>query len=382
MPVLNHRIEALDRLRGFAILVVFLFHSLGASFGLDELPWDGAFRTFSAPLAFLALLPLSLGKLGVALFFALSGFCIHLSHSRAADSSFRTFFLRRFFRIYPAYILCVAVFCLPYPWHSIDLTTRAGLASLLSHLALIHNLDSSTYYSINPSFWSIAVEVQLYLLYPLLWLYARRTNWCRVLVIVAALELLLRAATCGYAFWAPNYTLPAWATSNPLGFGFSWCIGAAVADAHLRQHALHFPRWLLAAVGIAIAAAYFFKPAIPLLFPLAAVLSAGVLIRSVTGLDVDSVGRRSNRAGRYLAALGAVSYSFYLIHQPLVDLVPRLLLRVSPSLQHPLIGFAGCLLALIPLYQLSRLLFRWVEEPGIAAGKALAEKLRSGYAPR
>jgi peptidoglycan/LPS O-acetylase OafA/YrhL len=52
--------------------------------------------------------------------------------------------------------------------------------------------DDRFYYGVSPAFWSIAVEVQLYLLYPvLLWLVARM-GWQRTLVYIAILEIGLR----------------------------------------------------------------------------------------------------------------------------------------------------------------------------------------------
>lgn len=100
----------LDGIRGIAILWVFLFHSLGASYGWDHFPWNGLFRSFDEPRSLVVLFPLSLGGLGVAIFFAVSGFCIHLSHLRNREKGWTYFFYRRFFRIYPAYLVAILIF--------------------------------------------------------------------------------------------------------------------------------------------------------------------------------------------------------------------------------------------------------------------------------
>src|SRR6478752_5593302 len=73
----------LDGIRGIAILAVFLSHSLGAAYGMAMLPWDGPFRSLDAPISFLMLYPFTYGSAGVAVFFVVSGFCIHLSHRRS-----------------------------------------------------------------------------------------------------------------------------------------------------------------------------------------------------------------------------------------------------------------------------------------------------------
>ena len=48
---------------------------------------------------------------------------------------------------------------------------------MLSHLFLVHNFNPDWYYGINGAFWSIAVESQLYVLYPVLVALASRRGW-------------------------------------------------------------------------------------------------------------------------------------------------------------------------------------------------------------
>src|SRR5258708_24994291 len=89
-----------DVLRGAAILMVMIYHGFGRVYGF-YLPWNGYWRDFRRPPDALLIpgYPLSLGWAGVALFFVLSGFCIHLSFLRASRFTNRQFFWRRFWRI-------------------------------------------------------------------------------------------------------------------------------------------------------------------------------------------------------------------------------------------------------------------------------------------
>jgi peptidoglycan/LPS O-acetylase OafA/YrhL len=105
----KRHIEFLDQVRGIAIVVVFLFHALGTACGYEQLPWGHCFRDFSVSQSFLLLLPFSFGWSGVAIFFVVSGFCIHLSFKRKAD--WPDFFVRRFFRIYPPICSCGTSLC-------------------------------------------------------------------------------------------------------------------------------------------------------------------------------------------------------------------------------------------------------------------------------
>ena len=88
-------IDFLDPIRGVAILVVFAYHSLGMVFGRYQLSWHHWFPDFNVSRSFLLLLPVTLGWAGVAIFFVVSGFCIHLSFSKLPQ--WPLFFWRRFF---------------------------------------------------------------------------------------------------------------------------------------------------------------------------------------------------------------------------------------------------------------------------------------------
>jgi len=163
----ENRIDFLDHIRGVAIIGVLVFHSLGSAYGIAKLRWHGWLPDFDVPGSFLLLFPATFGWLGVAVFFVVSGFCIHLSHQRAKDEDLRAFFIRRFFRIYPPYLAALLIFSFLYPWHEIRLCSPPSLARFCTHLFLVHNLHSGSFNAINMAFWSVAVEFQLYLLYPL-----------------------------------------------------------------------------------------------------------------------------------------------------------------------------------------------------------------------
>src|SRR4051812_17766604 len=97
-------LQFLDELRGAAILAVFVFHVFCGAYGNSELEWSGWTRNFHAATGVLLMWPLSIGKYGVAVFFVISGFCIHLSHAKSKADTFGQFFARRFWRIYPPYL--------------------------------------------------------------------------------------------------------------------------------------------------------------------------------------------------------------------------------------------------------------------------------------
>jgi len=143
---------ALDGLRGIAILLV-LAH------GFDVI------QTRGGPGHDVDLV-LDVGWIGVQLFFVLSGFLITgiLLDTRSSPHYFRKFWVRRALRIFPLYYGVLLVAAL-FGHGSIYLWTYTNnFATAFGH-------GDPTF----PHFWSLAVEEQFYLLWPLVvWLVARR----------------------------------------------------------------------------------------------------------------------------------------------------------------------------------------------------------------
>ena len=112
------------------------------------------------------------GFMGVELFFFVSGFCLFYPYARARHEgrgfpSLRHYAYRRAIKILPSYWLAIALILLyvrpPWLW---DLPALAW--NLGSHLLFVHNLFHGTEAAINGVFWSLGVEVQFYLLFPLI----------------------------------------------------------------------------------------------------------------------------------------------------------------------------------------------------------------------
>lgn len=369
----------LDQVRGVAIICVFVYHALFQAFRRDQLDWSGWHRNFDVPASFLGLYPVTWGWAGVAIFFVVSGFCIHLSHARARDPSVISFFIRRWFRIYPPYLAALLFFVFVFPHTRLDLHSRWGLGQLFSHLLLLHNLDDRTWSTINVAWWSVAVEFQLYLLYPLLLAAARRFGWHGVLVMTAAVEIGLRLGGDAYQL-TTDRPLPALLFNFPLYFWFSWTMGAAIADAYLKGEPPPFSRssfWLALALFVC---ADLIKPLREFSFTLAALATAVAIARFLSRGVLDP-GRRKfflpRRLDDHLRFTGVCSYSIYLIHLPIVEVWPQLVRSVVPSSAvHPLLLYAGCLTSWALIVPLSWMMYRHVELPAIAMGKRVIQSRR------
>jgi peptidoglycan/LPS O-acetylase OafA/YrhL len=157
---LPQRLPALDGLRGVAILVVLVhvFNELGPNSGAVGHLYE---RVGEA------------GWTGVQLFFVLSGFLITgiLLDSQRAANFFSSFYVRRTLRIFPLYFGVLAVAFVIMPALGIgpvqfaqDQPNQLWLWTYTSNWATAFGHESRAF----PHFWSLAVEEQFYLLWPLL----------------------------------------------------------------------------------------------------------------------------------------------------------------------------------------------------------------------
>lgn len=186
---MNHsRLAVLDGLRGIAVLLVLWYH-------VWEISW------LPAPLAALQFLP-ETGFVGVHLFFFISGFVIVYPFVRAqfgghAAPTWAHFYYRRVMKIVPSYVLSIAfVFAVGYVQTKFG-STGEMLRSLAAHLLFVHTWWPQTYGNINGVLWTLAVEVQFYAIFPLLWFAFRRRPLVTALIMtVAALAWRSQAQRC------------------------------------------------------------------------------------------------------------------------------------------------------------------------------------------
>lgn len=125
------------------------------------------------------------GWLGVNLFFVLSGFLITgiLLDTKEKPGFFRNFYLRRVRRIIPAYALCISLLLL------LGMISIGGLLRAVTFTANYNFIPAHKYYA---PFWSLSVEEQFYLFWPLLVFCVRRTYLTIICVGICIAEPALR----------------------------------------------------------------------------------------------------------------------------------------------------------------------------------------------
>lgn len=362
------RVSSIDALRGLAALIVVLYHARGSW-------WIGASETYrqyglsfsvNAWLGYISV-PLSLGNLGVTLFFVLSGYCIHRrgAHLLAANTSeqleWRVFVARRFWRIYPTYLAALLVTALIDAW----LADRTGssppgqdnspFAFLISCLSLQGYL--APHFGSNGVFWTLAMEMHLYVAYPLLFLLSRRWGPRNTLLFTLLAGLSYLAADRVFELEA---RLPHRFQCGPVFFPywFTWTLGFYLAEVEAgRVEDFGVSHWrLLAFGGFAVGLLFSLMG-----FKFAAEICWALFFAALLRWSLKLCGSQfwSRKLGLVLAVVGVFSYSLYAIHAPLLLAFHSLLDPASHKFVTiwPALGGVACVVPIAWLF--FRIFERW-----------------------
>jgi peptidoglycan/LPS O-acetylase OafA/YrhL len=315
-PLLRPVMPELDTLRGLAILMVILYH--GLYWQVDLPRYHGVLRLF--------LTGMWAGRLGVNLFFVLSGFLITgiLIESRDRSDYYRRFYVRRALRILPAYLVILAI---------LAATRYAPISFILLSLVYLSNLTPLFGIPIAyPVLWSLAVEEHFYFLWPTLVRHTRNKSLmisCAAVILATPVFRLLSyfiAAKSGLVSFVINdYT---WNSLDGLASG-------AMLSVVLREYKLKRKTLLkvsLFLLGIAILMVAGGIPlgimsrqrplgmalqVVPFHFAFSALLCISLLLGSSAW--------KAAVTWKSLQILGRISYGLYLVHLLIFDFYTHLI---------------------------------------------------------
>jgi peptidoglycan/LPS O-acetylase OafA/YrhL len=322
-PGSGTRIPALDGLRGIAILLVVIFHH---TLMRQETPFDRVYVNVAR-----------LGWTGVDLFFVLSGFLITglLYDTKGSPHYYRTFYVRRMLRIFPLYFLFLfyVLHVAPWVWPDTPLAEMARSAMAdrgeVWYWLYLQNvpfaLDGTLGHPNLAVTWSLAIEEQFYLVWPLVIAAGSRRAlmWTTGALVIAALGVRL-ALVAGGAHWIAAYVLP-FARMDALAAGAFVALaarGGAGAASWLQTAA----RVVVPAAAAALLAIWYVEDPLdnddqtePLMLTAGctalAVGFAAVVTIAAGAATETGVARVLSIAP--LRALGRYSYALYLFHVPI-----------------------------------------------------------------
>jgi peptidoglycan/LPS O-acetylase OafA/YrhL len=307
------RVAWLDGVRGAAAMFVVLHHmwlTVWQSYPNSAGPWWVAWLLY--------------GHLAVAIFIVVSGFSLALAPLRddaRLRGGTRRFVRRRAWRILPAYwaALVLSTLVTAYLLRP-DLAGAESAKAFVVHGLLLQDVIGSE--TPNGAFWSIAVEWQIYFVFPLILLAARKTSVEAAVAITVGIVLIAHALIqLGSPFSKIDHVSPQFLALFAVGV-LAVKLGRGDNAARLRR-----PLGALALIGFLVVVLLaivqgsvwmvdqFFY--VDLAFGLA---FACLLVVMFSGGLAPASRLLTSRVGR---GLGLFSYSIYLIHGPIVALLGK-----------------------------------------------------------
>lgn len=300
-------VPAFQGIRGYGFLAVFLVHYFQAP------------QFQRSILHYPTLIVLSFGAVAVTVFFVLSGYLIGdlLFETRFQAGFFKVFYGRRILRILPVYYATlIALACAnAFLGVSLDYHFWADFLFIQNLLPGVASLHGPT---VNETvhFWSLAIEMQFYLLWPLVvWMFRDRRTLLKVTFFLFCASWTFRLA-CPLLHLTVNeayFLTPVRIDAILLGVML-----ALVRREKTLELVKPWANYVASACMIVFVALAFLKseawaytyPAAVFLYPLT-YLTAAAVVLAATEKDSRFVRACS---GRWIQRLGALSYGMYVIH--------------------------------------------------------------------
>lgn len=325
----------LDGLRGWAAITVAIFHTVlyvepSQIQRIHEANWSGLHDSYSV-LSKLFFTVFD-GMTAVFIFFVLSGAVLFKS-LMADDGAPQTlplrFYTRRIFRIYPALVVCLALYAVVIPEFGRGVT----LQQMLENVALVS-------FQVNPVTWTLNAEMIAPAFILLAFFGYRRGRELGLVAVLAAISIVFRSQSVHKIF---PYFQGAW-----LCFAFGALvptrIGAWIAKV-LPRHS-----WLVVLVAVVF---------------LRATLQHAAIAILVTQLYYG----RAGDLGRWLSLplsrfMGAISFSFYLFNMIVVEIVCAKAATLPLTRSHPIeVGVVCSLVVILLSIPVSYASWAYIEMP-------------------
>ena len=341
-------IPEIDGFRFIAVLSVFIFHLAGTV--ATNSPSGQISTILSGPLKQVT----NTLDIGVPLFFVISGFILGLPFAEAAlkqqkQVGLRKYLLRRLTRLEPPYVLCLLI--------SLVIKVGSGrgflvhLPHLLASMFYSHNAIFGYQSTITAVAWSLEIEVQFYLLVPVITSVflitnagMRRAILCILIAAATAVSELVNAS--------PRLRL------SLLGFAPFFLIGLLLTDLYLSGYRSRSWRWdLLSFLG---------WPLLILLRWKAPALSAWIapwLILALYAAGTSGVLIRRLLVHPIVTTIGGMCYSIYLLHNQLIYGIALKTRAILPSSSYALRLVTQFLVVFPAVLAVSAVYFVIIERP-------------------
>ena len=346
----------IDGIRFVAIVLVILFHTHGYFLGKSTMHF-----TDTPGSHYWLDTVLYNGDRGVELFFVLSGFilCLPFAHhyiNHGKKVQLKRYYLRRVTRLEPPYFIAMtAIFLMHLAMHThpLNVLVPHWLASLAySHNIIYHQVPLLTVVA-----WSLEIEIQFYLLAPLLFSLLALNKFTRRSILVTASVTLM----VFQSFYTPSF-------NSIYGYAQYFFTGILLADFYVSDTASSFfnRRWI-APLGLACLVAILYWPLkVQYQYPRIA-LCAYFAFPFLLGLFYYIIMKndmvKKVFGYKFIPIIGGMCYSIYLLHYTIISFLGRYTLQLHLTsyylpnllLQIVLIG--------LPVIMISSVFYLYIERP-------------------
>lgn len=372
---MKNKIESLDGLRGLMAFWVFISHVTT----LATLPFEkheGWGRI------------LANGEIPVGIFIILSGFVISLNVMKSQQHNWSEFIIRRFFRLFPVYIIFLlpSVFLLQLqietlqniPWDSSRTADRIRYLSnsqdnfwfhLFLHLTLLHGLVpeallTNTSYAFMGQAWSLTLEWQFYMAVPCLFYILSRLRSNHWIIAFLLIFLVLISLKTGQ----PSFLL-----------SYLWLFAIGWLGALYFKHDIPYKwKYFFAVLGVAVFLG-FLKKEVAISIPIFGfVLVAAKFPKQNIYFKIIN----SALSSKLMIWLGGISYAVYCSHMIVIILLAKTISLLNPSISQfhfqLFLPFGSLLMVLV----LSHMAHIFIELPAIDIGKRKARQYQAAAVER
>jgi len=359
-------------LRGLAAFGVVLYHVREDLWvGWNALRGASSASAFDKTVAWLSIPTPFLGS-GVILFFLLSGFCISLPYvgNNARKLNLEEYAIRRFFRIYPPYLIAIIVtLIIEFILLKAYSLPVAPYTSYLANVFMVQNYTTGPLTS-NGALWTLPVELELYIAFPVVYYLLKNWGNNALIIITGIVSLIALSLFISGHFWLGSDFAMYWVV---------WCAGVLLAKAYANGTLSKPSNWLLVTAVIAIGIAVVLQvlgvpsPYLELLF------GYFYLMLLWFGITTEYRWNKHIPAGivKVMNVLGTCSFSLYLIHKPFFRLIGiiwvnyfggkpvNFLIPVGFSILMVFIAWGFYLVIEAPTHALAKKLSRTKKQPAV-----------------
>ena len=355
------RISSLDGIRGIAVLMVIAFHYVNN----QMVGSNWLINVFGKPAAMLKKITY-FGWSGVDFFFILSGFLIGniLLKNKGSKSLFKTFYIRRFFRIIPAYYLLLLLFVLTSltPFYNSKAQLFERPLPITGYFLFIQNFFMSYYNHFGPQAltptWSLCVEEQFYLIIPFfISIVQRKYVW---MLAVAGIAIAIISRALSENFYQAYTLLPSRIDSPMIGLFLAWLHQYPSCKNWITKNI--FVLWTAFAVLICFCA-WLYSQTDPDIYGHTLL---GILFGILVTIAIYSKNSFTNMlSAPILLEVGRLSYFIYLYHQIINGLLHLYFLKQLVPVLDSYKAILTTVVSLLVTYLLARLSFKYIESPVI-----------------